>query len=213
MRKVMARQHIFILVIAALCSSIAQGAIPIPKSGTFDIDGPSAVSFDSIPWASSNPYLYTYLWPFATNDLYSTTPYSQYNLAQVSFSASSFTVADYGEKSGDLGVRISHYTGAAQTFEACILTLDFIGSGSFDIYLPEFTVGTSENMFFWVSESGATYYANSSKGVGFPDMSATTAMAAGDEYIAGVVPEPATLLLFGLGGLVLRKFNRIAYIS
>jgi hypothetical protein len=204
----MTRQHIFILAIMVLCGGIAQAVTP--KNGTFDINGPSAVSFDSVPWTSPNPSLYTYLWPFATNDLYSTTPYSKYNLAQVSFSHGSFTVDDKDVKSGDLGVRISHNTAATQTFEACILTLDFIGSGSFDIYLPEFTVETGKNMFFWVSENGATYYANSSKGVGFPDMSATAAMAAGDEYL-GRVPEPATVLLLGLGSLALRKFNRGAH--
>lgn len=202
----MKRRYVFILVIAALCGSIALGGIP--KSGTFDVAGPTSVSFAPVPWTSPNPYLYTYLWPFAADDLYEETePGSTYNLAWVSLSAGAFTVTDYGEKSGNLGIRVSHYTGSTQTFEACILTLDFVGSGSFDIYLPEFTVGTGENMFFWVSQSGATYYANSLKGVGFPDMSALTAMAAGDEYLAGV-PEPATIFLLGLGGLAVRKFNR-----
>lgn len=204
----MTRRHIFILAIAALCSSIAQGTIvDIPKSGAFDIDGQSAISFDSIPWTSPNPYLYTHLWPFAADDLYKETePGSKYNLAHVSFSAGSFTVTDYGEKSGNLGIRIANFTGSTQTFEACILTLDFVGSGSFDIYLPEFTFGTSKNMFFWVSESGATYCANSLKGVGYPDMSAIVAMAAGDEYLVRV-PEPATICLLGLGalGLIRRK--------
>jgi len=201
----MTRQHIFILAIAALCGGIVKG--DTPKSGAFNIDGPSAVSFDSVPWTSPIPSLYTYLWPFAANDLYNTTPYSKYNLAKVAFSAGSFAVTDYGEKSGDLGIRVSNYTDSTQTFEACILTLGFIGSGSFDIYLPEFTFEKNENMFFWVSESGATYYANFLKGVGLPDMTAVAAMAAGDEYL-GSIPEPATVLLLGLGSLVLRKFNR-----
>ncbi len=201
MREVMKRQCVLVLAMMALCSCIAQGVIP--KSGIFDTDGPSGLSFDSVPWVSSNPYAYTYLWPFATDDLY-TESGSQYNLAQVTFSAGSFTITDYGEKSGDLGVRAGNYTSDAQAFRACVLTLDFIDSDGFDIYLPEFTVETNENIFFWVTEGGATYYANSLKTVGYPDITAAIAMAAGDEYLARV-PEPATLLLLGLGGLMLLR--------
>jgi len=198
----MTRQHIFILAIMALCGGIAQAVTP--KSGTFDINGSSGVAVAPVPYVSTPS---VYLWPFASSDNYSTTPYSKYNLAQVAFSSGSFTVTDSGQKSGDLGIRVGNYTGSTKTFESCILTLDFLGSGNFDVYLPEFTFGKNENVFFWVSESGATYYANSLKGAGFPDMSATAAMAAGDEYL-GNVPEPATVLLLGLGSLSLRKFNR-----
>jgi hypothetical protein len=204
MREVMIRQGVLILVMMAVCSGIAQGVIP--KSGTFDTDGLSGLNFDSVPWISSNPYAYTYLWPFATNDLY-TGAGSKYNLAQARFSAGSFIVTDYGEKSGNLGIRIGNFTGSTQTFEACILTLDFIGSGSFDIYLPEFTFRTNENIFLWVAENGETYYANSLKGAGYPDISAYTAMAADDEYLA-MAPEPATLLLLGLGGAISLRRHR-----
>ncbi len=200
----MTRQCVIILVMMTLCGSFAQGTIP--KNGIFDIDGPTGLSFDSVPWVSSNPYASTYLWPYATNDLY-TESGSQYNLAQARLSGGSFTITDYGEKNSDLGVRIGNYTGGIQTFKACILTLDFISSDSFNIYLPEFTFETNENIFFWVAESGATYYANSLKGAGYPDITAAIAMAAGDEYLARV-PEPATLLFLGLGGLALRKFSR-----
>lgn len=199
----MTRQHIFILAIMVLCSSIAQAVIP--KSGTFDINGSSGLDVAPIPWTTSNPSSDVYLWPFATNNLY-TGPGSQYNLAQVSFSVGSFTVTDSGEKSGDLGIRVGNYTGSTQTFEACILTLDFVGSGGFDVHLPEFAFKTNDNIFFWVSESGATYYANSLKGVGFPDMSAIVAMSAGDEYV-GNVPEPATVLLLGLGGFIIGRLK------
>jgi hypothetical protein len=65
----------------------------------------------------------------------------------------------------------------------------------------------NDNMFFWVAQSVATYYANFSKGAGFPDMSASVAMSAGNEYLASV-PEPATVLLLGLGGVLLRIKNR-----
>lgn len=199
----MTRQCVLILAMMALCGSIAQGVIS--KSGIFDIDGPTGLSFDSVPWVSSGPYSYTYLWPFATDDLY-IGPGSQYNLAQARFSGGSFTITDYDEKNGDLGVRIGNYTSGTQTFEACILTLDFIGGGSFDIYLPEFTFGTNENIFFWVAENGTTYYANSLKGAGYPDISADTAIAADNEYLA-MAPEPATLLLLGIGALMLRRKN------
>jgi len=203
----MTRYCVLILAMMALCGSIAQGVIA--KSGTFDIDDSSGLVLTPIPWVSSNPYLYVYMWPFATNDLY-TGSGSQYNLASVSFSAGSFSITDYGEKNGNLGVRMGNYTSGTQTFEACILTLDFIGSGSFDIYLPEFTFETNENIFFWVAESGATYYANSLKGAGYPDMSAAIAMAAGDEYLARA-PEPATLLLLGLGGLALLIKRKVSH--
>jgi hypothetical protein len=188
----------------ALCSGISQGVIP--KDGIFDIDGPSGLSFDLIPWMSPNPYSYLYLWPFAANDLY-TESGSQYNLAQAILSGGSFTVTDKDEKYGDLGVRMGNYTGSTQTFAACILTLDFTGSGSFDIYLPEFTFNTSENMFFWVAEGGATYYANSLKEGGYPDMSADIAMAADDNEYLARIPEPATVLLLGLGVLIIRRLK------
>lgn len=204
MRAVITRRYVLILAMMALCSGIAQGTIS--KGGIFDINGPSALSFDLVPWASSNPYVYTYLWPFATDNLYAGGPGSLYNLAQVRFSSGSFNVTDYDEKNGDLGVRIGNYSGGTQTFEACILTLDFIDEGCFNIYLPEFTFNTNENIFFWVTNSGATYYANSLKGTGYPDISADIAIAAGDEYLA-MAPEPATFLLLGLGTLMLRRKN------
>jgi hypothetical protein len=201
----MIRQCVIILAITILCGSAAEAVSP--ESGTFDINGPSGLTFTPIPWVSSTPYLYTYLWPFAANenDLY-TGSGSNYNLAQAAFSHGSFTVTDYGAETGDLGIRVANQTSSTQTFEASVLTLNFIGSGSFNVYLPEFTFNGNENMFFWVAQSGATYYANSSMGAGFPDMSASVAMSAGNGYLAEV-PEPATVLFFGLGGLIIRRLK------
>jgi hypothetical protein len=199
----MIRECVLILAITALCGSTAQA--DSPESGTFDINGSSGLTFAPIPWVSPNSSSCIYLWPFASNDKYAGSG-SNYNLAQVTFSAGSFTVADYGQETGDLGIRVANQTGSTQTFEASILTLNFIGSGSFDVYLPEFTFKANENennIFFWVAQSGATYYANSLKGAGEPNMFATVAMS-GDEYLARV-PEPATVLLLGLGGILLRR--------
>ena len=198
----MVKQCVLILVVMALCSSAAQAAIP--KSGTFNIDGSSGLTFAPIPTGASS----VYLWPFASYDKYAGSG-ANWNLAEVWFSAGSFITTDKGEINGDLGVRVGNYTGGAQTIEACILTLDFVGGSGFNVYLPEFTFGSNENIFFWISESGATYYAHFSKGAGSPptDMSAAEAMSAGDEYLARV-PEPATFLLLGLGGLAAVRKHR-----
>jgi hypothetical protein len=108
--EVMIRHCVLILVITAVCGSTDHAATP--ESGTFGINGSSGLTFTPIPWMSSNPYLYTYLWPFATNenDLY-TGSGSQYNLAQAAFSHGSFTVTDYGAETGDLSIRVANYTG------------------------------------------------------------------------------------------------------
>jgi hypothetical protein len=200
----MIRQCVLILAITALCGSTTQAVGP--ESGTFDINGPSGLTFTPIPLVASSVYLY----PFATSasDLY-TKAGSNYNLAQAVFSHGSFTVTDYGAETGDLGVRVANQSGSTQTFGASVLTLDFVGTGSFNVYLPEFTFKANENennIFFWVAQSGATYYANSSKGVGSPDMSAAMAMSAGDEYLASV-PEPAMVLLLCLGSLIIRRLK------
>ena len=143
-----------------------------------------------------------FVWPFATDDLYSG-PGDDYNLALAQFSNGSPAITDYGEIEGDLGVRIDNHTGETQTFAACILTLDFV-EDSLDVYLPQFTFDHWNRIFFWVAQSGATYYANSLKGVGDINMSAADAMAAGGEYLART-PEPATVALLGLGAVLLRR--------
>lgn len=184
-------------------TAFADGAVP--KSGTFDIDGslPAPLVFNPEPWVSPSLASVAYLWPFASDNLYKGVGYSNYNLAQAKFSNGLIITSDYGEKSGDFGIRIFNSSKSSVTFGATILTLDFT-NGSFDVHLPRFTFNGNENMFFWVSTLGATYYATTSMGTGFPDISAATAMAAGDTYLAET-PEPATVLLLTLGGIYLRK--------
>ncbi len=185
-------------------SSMAWADSAVPKSGTFDIDGgsPAFLSFDHEPWVSPSLASTAYLWPFASDDLYSGDG-GDYNLAQARFSNGSIIINDFGQKTGDLGIRIFNSSNLSVTFGATVLTLDFTVE-SFAVHLPEFTFNASENMFFWVSTLGATYYATTSMDTGFPDISAASAMAGDDTYIAET-PEPATILLLTLGGIYLRK--------
>jgi len=200
---------IFAAVIVTVCSNLAWAELDIPASGTFDVvrelPETPGLSFEPEPWVSPSLSATVYLWPFATDDLYAG-PGSNYNLAQAQFADGSINITDFGVIEGDLGIRVSNYSGDTQTFEPSVLTLDFV-DGGVDVYLPEFTFEWGTDMFFWVAQSGATYYANSSKGVGFPDMSAAVTIAAGDEYLART-PEPATAMLFGLGTLLLYKTRR-----
>lgn len=194
---------IMVAAIIAVCSDFVRAELDIPASGTFDIvidpcDTPG-VSFDTIPYTGSS----VYLWPFASDDGSYTSPYSDYNLVRVWFSDGTITLANEREQQGDLGIRVDNISGSTQTFDPSVLTLDFV-EGSFDVFLPGFTFETLNSIFFWVAESGATYYANFSKDVGFPNMSAADAMAAGNEYLART-PEPATVALLGLGVVLLRR--------
>ncbi len=196
-----------IAAITAACSDFAQAELDIPASGTFDIirDPPETpgLNFEPEPWVSPSLLESIYLWPFATDDLYSG-PGDDYNLARAQFQNGNINITDYGTIEGDLGIRIHNNTGDPRTFEPSVLTLDFVVDDSLGVYLPEFTFGGGTDMFFWVAQSGFTYYANSLKGVGFPDFSAGHVMALDDEYLART-PEPATVMLFGLGALVLRR--------
>lgn len=169
-----------------------------PEFGSFDIDEASTPSFDQIPFSGMSMYVY----PFAApdDDLY-TQSGSTYNLGELQLINGSVYFTDSDEKSGNLGIRISSFVAGVETFHESILTLDF-GDDIFDVYLPELTFDGNENMFLWVAQSGATYYATVSQGPGFPDMTAGFAMLLGDENLARV-PEPVTLALFGSGALIL----------
>ena len=195
---------IFTVVLLAIlfCNEILAD-VNTPATGTFDIDGglSTFLSFDPEPWVSPSISLTAYLWPFASDDLYGGG--GSYNLAQAKFSNGSILFSDYGEKTGDLGIRIFNSAGVTVTFDTTVLTLG-LTSRDLDVYLPEFTFDVGENMFFWVSTAGATYYTTSSLGPGYPELSAADAMAAGDTYQAAI-PEPTTILLLTLGGIYLRK--------
>jgi hypothetical protein len=170
----------------------------IPKSGTFDIDPTSEPTFDTIPFTGQTMYI----WPFAApdDDLY-TGSASIYNLGELILLNGSVIFNDADQKTGNFGIRILSTALGPQTFEESILTLD-LGSELFDVHLPEIALNSSEEMFFWVAQSGATYYSTILKGLGPPDMTATLAMSIGEEYLARV-PEPVTLVLFGSGALIL----------
>jgi hypothetical protein len=200
-------RRLAIIVIAATTAAgggFARAELDIPASGTFDIvidpPGTPGISFDPIPYTGSGVYLL----PFASEDGSYISPYSDYNLAYVAFIDGSIYLSDQYEQEGDLGIRVNNISNATQTFDSSVLTLDFVGD-SLDVYLPGFTFDHGSSMFFWVAESGATYYAHYSKDFSdAPNMLAADAMAAGDEYLART-PEPATVVLLGLGVLLLRR--------
>ncbi len=190
-----------ILTLAAIsivlcCPDLTKAALH--KSGTFNIDGTSTPEFDPIPFTGSSMYVY----PFAApeTDLY-TGAGSNYNLCTLGLFSGSVDFTDAGEKTGDLGIRIFSATGGIQTFQESVLTLD-LGSELFGVYLPEFTLNLNEEMFLWVAQSGATYYATALQEPGRPDMTADFAISLGDANLA-MVPEPVTLALFGSGALIL----------
>ncbi|MBW8000917.1 MAG: hypothetical protein FVQ80_02720 [Planctomycetes bacterium] len=196
---------IFTVVLLAVlfCNEILAD-VNTPATGTFDIDGGLSLplSFNPAPWVSPSISSTAYLWPFASDDLYEGSV-SGYNLARAQFSNGSIIISDYGEKTGDLGIRIFNSAGSTITFDATVLTLG-LTSGNLDVYLPEFTFDTGDNMFFWVSTAGATYYSTLLLGPGYPELSAEAAMDDVDLYLA-VVPEPATILILTLGSIYLRK--------
>lgn len=184
-----------------------------PKNGTFDINtAGGGISFAPVPWVSPGGSQVIYFYPFATSDYLA--GYSGngagYNLATAQFQSGNINVSDGISRAGDLAIRIGNYTGATQTWAAGKVTLDFT-SGSFDVFLPEFTFNAMDNMYFWVADNGATYFANTSKSSGAPNMTAAAAMNAGDTYLAAdAVPEPSSIiaLLGGLGSILAFRRRR-----
>ncbi|HUV40332.1 MAG TPA: PEP-CTERM sorting domain-containing protein [Sedimentisphaerales bacterium] len=194
--------------LTALLCGIARSALIEPKNGQFDIVTEPGMTFNPVPWISASIAESVYLYPFATADY--TAGYSGngagYNLACAYFNNGLINVTDNDIVTGDLGIRVANYSGKTITFTPCTVTLNFPDT-SFNVYLPEFTFDSMYNIYFWVADNGGTYYANTAKSAGHsidcgPDMSAAETIAAGDEYLAAV-PEPATVALLGLGGMLL----------
>ena len=185
---------ILLIMTAGICC-FDHAVADIPKSGTFDIETSNS-SFNPIPFTGQTMYV----WPFAApdDDLY-TGSSSTYNLGELILLNDSVLFSDAGQKTGDFGIRILSTALDPQTFGESILTLD-LGGDIFDVYLPELTFELNQNMFLWVAQSGATYYATALQGPGLPDMTATEAIAAGN---LARVPEPVTLAMFGSGLLIL----------
>ncbi len=187
------------VTIVLCCTVLTKAAIS--KSGTFNLDGTSDPCFNPIPFTGSSMYVY----PFAApdTDLY-TGAGSNYNLGTLQLISGLVSFYDSGERTGDMGIRIYSGTAGNQTFNGTILTLD-LGDDFFNVFLPEFTIDSNQEMFFWVAQSGATYYATASQGAGRPDMTANDAIAADN---LAMVPEPVTLSLFGSGALILLRRRR-----
>ena len=201
---------LFLLAIAILSASAQALVLDNPKTGTFTLDenASSPVDFNPVPWVSPGPAWVVYMYPFASDDMYAGLG-STYNLAQIPFSNGDYLTQSIVEKTGDLGIRVSNNSGAARTFDETVMTLQFL-DGDFDVYLPEFTVEKSQQLFFWVAESGSTYYANDSLGPGQLNIDASYAMAPPSpflpsHFLAREVPEPATIILLSLGAVLIVK--------
>ncbi|MCK5173778.1 MAG: PEP-CTERM sorting domain-containing protein [Planctomycetes bacterium] len=204
---------LFLLAVAILSASAQALVLDNPKTGTFTLDENASptVDFDQIPWTPAGSLGAVYLYPFASDDLYEkdedpdTHQLINDNLASVAFSNVGYSVNSLASKTGDLGVRIGNYSNADQTLDATVMTLSFLNE-DFDVYLPEFTIEKSQQMFFWVAESGSTYYANDPLGFADkPNIYAIDAMADPSTFLAREVPEPATIILLSLGAVLIVK--------
>ncbi|MCF7954945.1 MAG: PEP-CTERM sorting domain-containing protein [Phycisphaerae bacterium] len=201
----------FAFFVVVLFSSLSF-ATPVPASGNYDIDNISAAAllFDHDPWVSPSMAKTAFITVYATNDyvnVYAGAS-SVCNLSTLIFMNGGQHILDNGAVSGDLAIRFGNSTTDDITFAVSVLTINF-ASGAMDVFLPEFTLAKSENMHLWVANDGSTYFANVSGNEGswgIPNISAQQSIA--DGYIAAV-PEPATIVILGLGAIFLcrRKNN------
>lgn len=205
---------LFLLAVAILSASAQAIVLDTPKTGTFALDenASPSVTFDPIPWTPAGSLGTVYLYPFASDDLYEkdedpdTHQLINDNLANVAFSNTGYSVNTITPKTGDLGIRIGNYSNADQAITETVMTLSFLNE-DFDVYLPAFTVEKSQQIFFWVAESGSTYYANDPLGFAdSPNIYAIDAMADPAYYLAReAIPEPATIILLSLGAVLIAK--------
>jgi len=131
-----------------------------------------------------------------------------------------------GSGRGDLAIKFMNSSGADRHFDATVMTAHFteeifinkastsetstdepfisytFENGIARIYLPAFDIVAGGGIQFWVGGDGSTYYKGDTEvGMAMAKEIINTESAAR----AVETPEPGTLLLLGLGGLLIRR--------
>jgi len=209
---------VFVVSVLTACSF----ATPIldPLSGDLDIISVNflaEVEFLPLPWVDSqaegNVAMSLYVPYIHPSDQQGDPVRTDHTVASVGFDSFGHTAYDGGSYNGALAIRVGNNTSGNITFAATVATFHFENAvGDVDIYLPEFTLAGGQIIHFWIAADGSSYFANSSHGAGGPDLwvngesSGEVDVIISAEHIAAeAVPEPATLMLLGLGTVLLRK--------
>jgi hypothetical protein len=195
-----------LLILAGVCC-----ATTMPLAGSFDLDAsvPEVIHFDTAPWQSLDSSYSAMIKPYATEN-----PLTAYpgvsgftrHLGSVMFAGGDVIVWDGNTASGDMGILIQSGSGVAMSLAACEMTLEFAGE-SFTVYLPIIELGDFNSglrdMHLWVGADGSTWYSNRlANHLGDPAIDAETSIGEGR---LAAVPEPASLLLLGLGAMAIRR--------
>jgi hypothetical protein len=208
---------VFFTFITVILLSASCFAAIAPALGTFDteyepITGKTIIFNPVAPWTTDSYMGSTSISVYATGN--HEQGYARdgseftntYNITSISLGLQEFN-GNKGEVSGYLALCYSNDSGEIAKFSATVATV-FFKNNPMEIYLPKFDLAIKEDMHFWVADDGSTYFANMS-GIdgasGGPTMSAQESIDGGFIAAANVNPEPATLMLFGLGGFFLRR--------